>query len=364
MNESGHENNLPFPGKLAVITVVESINKEDFHSAGLLIKKYGPDKVIHSTWPENFMAEQDRMSAIVAAIAADMEVKVLIVNQALPGTNAAVNLLKKNRDDIFVIYFTVQESYTEAAACANLIFMYNNLGMAPEMVKQAKKHGAKAFVHYSFPRHLSLPMSSTRCRLIKENCAAEGIQFISAITPDPADENGIFAARQFILEDVPKMVARYGEDTAFFCTNCHMQIPLIKAIVDCRAIYPQPCCPSPYHGFPEALGIETGEGLGDLSHIINEISNIVAERNMSDRLSTWPLSGSMMYTSAAAEYAIKRINGEVSRNHIDDRILEDCMKSYIKEVVGEGVEVTMTSYSESGISYDNFKLILMSYLDF
>jgi len=85
---------------------------------------------------------------------------------------------------------------------------------------------------------------------------------------------------------------------------------------------------------------------------------------MTDRLSTWSVSASTMFVNAGAEYAIKRISGKIPANRIDDRVLEDCMYSYIREVVGEGVEVTMTSYSENGVIHENFKLVLMSYLDF
>jgi len=50
------------------------------------------------------------------------------------------------------------------------------------------------------------------------------------------------------------MVARYGTDTAFFGTNCAMQPPMITRVLEQRAIYPEPCCPSPVHAFPAALG--------------------------------------------------------------------------------------------------------------
>ena len=196
--------------------------------------------------------------------------------------------------------------------------------------------------------------------LVKKTCVTEGIQFVDATVLDPREETGIDAARRFILEDVPKLAARYGEDTAFFCTNCTLQVSLIKAVVDCHGIYPQPCCPSLYHGFPEALGIEMGKDLTDLRSLIIEASDIVKSKNMTDRLSTWPVSSSMMSTSAGAEYAIKWINGEVPKTGIDSEVLADCMNSYATEVVGEESSVFIDSYSEKGVIYCNIKLILRS----
>jgi len=359
----GEKNNLSFSGKIAVITGADP-GIEDFHSAKQLILKYGAEKVIHITWPENFTIRPDRMIGTISGLAADSQIKILIFNQALPGTNAMVDKFRETRDDVFIIYCTGQEPTLDIVKRADLILRPNELGMGEAMVKQAKKQGAKVFIHYSFSRHMSQPVLSSRRDIIRETCAAEGIDYEDAEVLDPMGEAGLEASRAFILEDVPKMTAKYGEDTAFFCSNCYLQGALIRAVVDCHAIYPQPCCPSPYHGFPEALGIEAGGGMSDLSYVISEACRIAAEKNMTDRLSTWPVSASMMFTSAGAEYAIKRISGEVPETGIDTMVLTECMHSYIKEIVGEESNVYMTSYSENGIAYENYKILLMSYLDF
>ena len=353
-----------FPGKIAVITVVPSIKEDDFHSPDRLIAKYGDDKIIHLTWPENFMAEQEKMISTVAELVPDPDIKVLIITQVLTGTNAAVKKLKETRGDIYIIYGSIQESLAESAANANLIFDENILDTGRAMVKQAKKQGAKVFVHYSFPRHMADKRLAGRRDKILETCAEEKLQFIDLTVLDPAGEAGLAGAQEFIKHDVPKVTAQYGKDTAFFCSNCHLQGALIKAVVESHAILPQPCCPSPFHGFPEALGLNTGKGMPELNMLINDISNTVMEKNMSDRLSTWPVSLSTMYTNAGAEYAIKWLREEVPNDHIDNRVLMECLNSYIEEVIGEESYVHMTSYTDGDKTYNNFKLILMSYLDF
>ena len=35
-----------------------------------------------------------------------------------------------------------------------------------------------------------------------------------------------------VLEDVPRQVKALGQETAFFSTNCGMQEPLIKGVID------------------------------------------------------------------------------------------------------------------------------------
>jgi len=356
----------PFPGKIAVVTNTVDQNEEEFRSAEALVRKYSADKIVHVTWPVNFMAEQEQMVTTLARLAADRDIKAVIINQAVPGSNPAVDKLKETRDDIFIAYCQPQENPPDVSARANLIMNINELDQGIPMVQQAKKMGAKTFVHYSFPRHMSIVMLAARRDQIRQECEKQGILFVDATAPDPTSDAGITGAQQYILEDVPRMVARYGDDTAFFSTNCAMQIPLITAVVGTHAIYPQPCCPSPYHGFPSALGIETQSGgkMVDVNYMNSEIKKIAANRNMTGRLSTWPIPAAMMYTTAGAEYAIKWINGEVPKTGINASVLAGLMSDYIMEVTGSNISVSMINYSEGGRTFDNFKLMLVDYLTY
>jgi hypothetical protein len=337
-------------------------NEEEYRSAQELVEKYGADKVIHRTWPDNFMAEQEQMVRLVGQIADDPDVHALIINQAVPGTIAAIDKLLETRDDIFIACATPQENPPDIAPRAHLISMPDELAMGPAMVIQAKKLGAEYFVHYSFPRHMAQPLLSGRRELMREKCAELGIEFVDATAPDPTSDVGIPGAQQFILEDVPKMVAKYGKNTAFFSTNCAMQIPLIKATSDEGGIYPQPCCPSPYHGYPLALGLISAEGedMGSVPYVIEQTTKALAEKGVLGRFSTWPVPASMMNTNAMAEYSIKWINGEVpqTKGVIDLPVLAQCMKDY------SGVDIDLSTYDEEDGQFDNFIFMLMGYLTY
>lgn len=369
-NTSDNDNNTTptadaaFEGKVAIITNTVSQNEEEFRSAEAFQAKYGADKVIHQTWPDNFMTEQEQMVTIVSKIAADPEVKALIINQAVPGTNNAVDKLLETRKDMFIVYCNPQDNPVDAAARASLILMPNDLAMGPVMVKQAAEQGAKVFVHYSFPRHMSQVMLSTRRDDIKATCEELGIQYVDATAPDPTSDAGVTGAQQFILEDVPKMIAEYGADTAFFSTNCSMQIPLIKAVVEGGAIYPQPCCPSPFHGFPAALGLESvqeEQGL-NVDAMIAATNEVISEYNMEGRTSTWPVPAAMMSTTAGAEYAVLWMKGEVSKEGIDTTALAKCMSDYAAQFAD--VDIELEAYVENDVTYDNFQLLLMGYLTY
>ena len=354
-----------FPGKIAIVSSDVSQNEEEYRAAQMVVEKYGADKVIHRAWPTNFMAEQEQMVTILAEIAADRDVKAVLLNQAVPGSNAAIDKLKETRNDVFIVYCQPQENPVDVARRADLVFQNDSPAMGEPMVKQAKAQGAKVFVHYSFPRHMSQVLLAARRDLIKAACEKEGLQYVEATAPDPTGDGGLPATQQFILEDVPRMIARYGKDTAFFATNCGMQIPLIARIVEGGAIYPQPCCPSPTHGFPAALGIVAPAGRGaDMPYFIAETKRILAEKGMTGRLSTWPAPAAMAWTGSGIEYAIKVLNGQVPRGRIDDRVLAGCISEYALAATGTNVEVIMKDYVEAGNSYNNFKMLVMGYLTF
>jgi len=363
-SENKTTNDKPFPGKIAVITDHPLVNNDDYHGADRLVAKYGSDKIVHVTWPKEFMTENEKLHDTVAALAKDKDIKALIISQGLQGTNAAIDEFKKMRDDdVFIVISSLQEPILDSVRRANLLFDNNQPGMGTAIANQARKQGAKVFVHYTFPRHMEVKALAARRDAIRQTCTAEGILFLDFTVPDPTMEAGFNSARDFILEDVPKLIAQYGEDVAFFCTCCQLQTPLIQAVMDNHAIYPQPCCPSPFHGFPEALGINMEGRQADLGYVLGEASRIAEERNMTDRLSTWPVSASMMFTNAGAEYAIFWVNGEVPKNVIEREVLVKCMNDLVAEVVGEASNVYLTSFSANGKTYDNYKLVLMSYLD-
>jgi predicted small lipoprotein YifL len=296
----------PFEGIIAIVTNTLSQNEEEYRSAEQMVQKYGEDKIMHVLWPDNFMTEQEQMISTIAKIGANPDVKGLIINQAVPGTNAAVDKLLETRDDIFIVYCTPQENPPDVAERANLILNPDELKMGDAIPVQAQKLGAKTLVHYSFPRHMSIVMLAARRQLMMDKCEEIGLEFYDATAPDPTSDVGVPGAQQFILEDVPKLVDRFGKDTAFFSTNCAMQTPLIKATSDVGAIYPQPCCPSPYHGFPSALGIEsTGYSVEAMEKVISETAKALKAKGVLGRFSTWPVPVAMMNTIASTEYIIE-----------------------------------------------------------
>jgi len=79
----------PFEGIIAIVTNTLSQNEEEYRSAELMVQTYGEDKIMHVLWPDNFMTEQEQMISTIAKIGSNPDVKGLIINQAVPGTNSS-----------------------------------------------------------------------------------------------------------------------------------------------------------------------------------------------------------------------------------------------------------------------------------
>lgn len=366
--------------KIAIVTNTVDQNEEEFRSATVMIEKYGEDRIIHRTWPVNFTAEGEQMVTILRDIASDPEVGAIIINQAVINTNPAIDAVREMRgEDIFIASISAAENPDAVAERVNLALDVNNLILGKPIVEQAASMGAETFVHYSFPRHMGVPMLAARRDLMKETCEALGIEFVELETPDPTGDGGQAATQQHIMQDVPRQVEIYGPNTAFFGTNCAMQTPMQQQVLETGAIYPQPCCPSPYHAFPATLGITdslpTGEfdeegneimARRNISEVVAEITAAVADRGMTNRLSTWPVPAAMMWTTIATEYAMAWLNGEVPQDFgaIDVARLTTLSEDFIESLYGERFGADLQAFDLEGQKFDHYLLGTMGFLTF
>ncbi|WP_053956161.1 DUF3798 domain-containing protein [Inediibacterium massiliense] len=346
--------------KIGIMTGTVSQNEEEYRAAEKVQQKYGKDKVLLQTYPDQFMKEQETVVTNVMSMASDPDVKAIIIVQGIPGTSAAIDKVREMRDDILFIIGTAGEDPAMIASKADVVFQMDELGMGKAVIEQAKKQGATKFVHYSFPRHMSYALLAARRDLFRENCEKLGLEFIEATAPDPTGDAGVSGAQQYILEDVPRKVQEYGKDTAFFATNCSMQEPLIKSILEQGAIFPQQCCPSPYHGYPGALGIEIPEDKkGDIDFIVQEIKTKISEKDGTKRFSTWPVPMNMMFVEAGTEYALEYIKGN-TKGKVDMEKIQKCFEDY----ANSNMHIQVYTDTENQKTYDNYLMVLSDFIDF
>ena len=343
--------------KIGIVTGTVSQGEEEYQAAQNLKAKYG-DMVVTATYPDNFSTETEQTIATVTNMAADPDVKAIVFVQAVPGAAAAINKVKETRDDILFISGVCAEDPAVIAAASDICLLADEISQGTLVIDQAAKQGAKTFVHISFERHLGYATIAARQALFKQRCAELVIQYVEATAPDPTVDAGVTGAQAWVTENIKVYVDQYGKDTAFFCTNCSMQVPLIQQVAELGAIYPQQCCPSPYHGYPSAFNISTEGHEGDVQYMLDQITAKVAEYGNTGRMSTWTVSVNMMMIEAGFNYAKKWIEGEIT-----DRCDVDALLKEMQAIAGD--DVTLTAYSdETSGTIDNFLLILCPYYDF
>ena len=289
--------------KIGVVTGTVSQGEDEYRGAEHVAAKYG-DMIKHVIYPDQFMQEQETTIAQIVQLASDSSVKAIVVSQAVPGTTAAIRQVRDIRPEVKFILGVPHEDPWMVEEAADVILETDNLGRGRTIVQLAYKMGAKKFLHYSFPRHMSYELLAQRRDIMKDEAEKLGMEFIDVTAPDPASDAGIPGAQQFVLEDVPRQVAEHGKDIALFSTNCAMQEPLIIKALDTGAIFPEQCCPSPTHGYPGALGLKiTDEMQGDMNAILAAIDEAVVAKGGGGRFGTWGVSFNMMTVEAGVELA-------------------------------------------------------------
>lgn len=337
--------------KIGVVTGTVSQGEEEFRAAERLVEEYG-DKIVHVTYPDKFDQEQETTISQISALAADPDVKAIVMVQAVNGITAAMEAVHEMRDDILFVLGAPHEDVNVVSERADMILELGQMQRGDEIAKKAKEMGAETFIHYSFPRHMSYELLSARRDHLKATSEELGMKFIEVDAPDPTSDAGVPGSQQFILEDVPRQISQHGKDTAFFSTNCAMMDPLIKQTLDLGGIFPEQCCPSPYHAYPSALGIEIPEDkAGDLDYLNEQISAKIAEKGGTGRFGTWVKPANAAMIDAGVQYAIEYAEGNI------ERFDKDAMTEIMKKVTeDENDEVLIESIDED---HENFLVFIL-----
>jgi len=345
--------------KIGIMTGTVVQNEEEFRRAEAVQKMYGADRIVLATYPERFTQEQETTISNMMALASDPQVKAIVMVQAVIGAAAAVDKVRAVRPDILFVLGVPGEDPDMIASKGDLILQTNDLARGAQIAQKAKAMGATTLVHYSFPRHMSNDMLSRRRTFMKEEAAKIGLTFVEQDAPDPTGDAGVPGTQQFIMEDVPRKIAQYGAQTAFFGTNCAMQEPMIRQVVAGKGLYPVQCCPSPFHALPNALGIAVPpERKADVSWILSEEKAKIAASGMTGRIATWPIPVNMMYIDAGVRYAMAYLEGQ-TKGKADVAVLTKIME----ELAGGKVQLTPYT-SKTGKSYDHYFLYLSDFYNF
>lgn len=279
--------------KIGIVTPTLTISEDEFRGAQEMVAKY-PDLVVHKTLPEDYQNKEGCIS-VVTSLADDPEVKYILFNMGMEGIVPAFQKIRETRPDIVSIVTSNDDP--------ELMNEYIDISLGTDWVRRgvtiptkAKEMGAKTFIHYSFPTHMASESKVQRRDAMKATCEELGMEFVEVTTPDPQTGNGRAAMLQFLREDLPRQIEKYGPDTNIFGTNCPMYDVILDEAFKLKFIVAEQCCPTPTQAYPTVLNLEiTPEDLGDYTKINDMITEKAKDAGMTGKLSGWAMP-SQVYT--------------------------------------------------------------------
>ena len=280
------------------------------------------------------------------------KMKVIVVNEAIPGTSEAFRRVREKRPDILLLAGTAQEDPAVITAAADLAIIPDDISRGYTIPLGAQKMGAKTFVHISFPRHMSYETLGRRRAIMEEACKDLGIKFVFETAPDPTSDVGVAGAQQFILEKMPAWLEKYGKDTAFFCTNDAHTEPLLKRIAELGGYFVEADLPSPLMGYPGALGIDLSQERGDWPAILKKVEEAVEKAGGKGRMGTWAYSYGYTSSAALAEYGKRIVEGKAKSGNLKDLIA--CYNEFTP-----GAKWNASYYTDAGTGVRNKKFVLV-----
>ena len=341
---------------IGVLSGTVSQSEDALRGAEAVMEKYGRadkgGKVIHLTYPDNFMQEMETTITQITSLADDPKMKAIIMTEAIPGTVEAFRRVRDKRPDIVLLANNPHEDPEMVADVTDLTLYPDSIARGYLMVKAAKDMGAKNFVHVSFPRHLSYEMMSRRRNIMKEAAKDLGMGFYEVSAPDPVSDVGVAGAQQYILEQVPNWLKQYGKETAFFCTNDAHTEPLLKRVAEEGGYFVEADLPSPTMGYPGALGIKFSEDeRGNWPKILAKVEKAVVDKGAGGRMGTWAYSYNFAGAQALADHAVNVVEGKIEV--LDFDAVMDSLKA---NTPGAGWNGSYFVDSD-GVERDNFILI-------
>lgn len=318
--------------KIGVVTPPLSASEDEFRGAVRTGQK-NPGMIKHISLPANFSEEQETAISQILSLGDDPEVKAIVICAGYSGILPAIQKIKAKRPEVIVITAPIWDDPDMMAKYVDLALDTDWLKRGVTIPTKAQKMGAKTFIHYSFPTHMAKEVLAKRRDLMKETCAKLGMQFVEILTPDPQAGAGRSAMLQFLQEDIPRQIAKYGKDTAIFGTNCPMQDVIIAKALELKFIMPEQCCPTPTQGYPAAMGLEiSAEDAGNFDKINAMIREKAAAAGCTGRLSTWPVPVGYFFPEFSVEVAKLMIDGKLKELQVEN------LKPIAEKVAGVPVE--------------------------
>lgn len=337
--------------KVGIVTPTLSVSEDEYRGAQNMVEKY-PDNVKHITLPENFSTEIETAISQIVSLSDDEDMKAIVVVSGQSGLLPALQKVKEKRPDIVTITAPIWDDPDMMSKYIDVNLDANWGKRGETIVKLAKEMGSKTFIHYSFPTHLSKESVAKRRDMMKETCEKEGIEFVEIMTPDPQTGQGVAPMQQFLKEDIPRQIEKYGKETNIFGSNCPMYDVIIDEALKLNFTVAEQCCPTPTQAYPTVMNLEISDEDSQNFDKINEmIRENAKEANMTGRLGGWPMPMTVFLPEFATELAIEMVQKGLTKEDV-------CKSEYLQKFADEKYGITV-EFEKLKEETDNYQLMIM-----
>ena len=160
---------------------------------------------------------------------------------------------------------------------------------------------------------------------------------------------------QFLREDIPRQIGKYGTDTNIFGTNCPMYDVIIDEALKLKFLVAEQCCPTPTKAYPTVMALEiSNEDAWDFDKINNMIREKSQAAGMTNRLGGWPMPVTVFMPQYAVELAKKMIEDPgFDYNSVQQ------LNQFAKEVTGHSVTFSKFKPAATGSELQNYNVMIM-----
>jgi len=295
---------------------------------------------------------------IVNQIAANPDIRMLIVNPVTSDTDYKISMLCQQRDDIFIIYIGYNPAWPTPTN-AHLVLEMDILATADNFVRTAKYMGASTLAYFYDSASAWEQVGndfiqveyveSDKHILMREVSQEVGLNFVE-VDIDGAMQCGSSTA-MFMHDTLPPLVENYGPGIVFHGL-CNERL---LWSLNMGAIY-IPMYPSWFATTPEHIAHELSITATCNVELVGQVKTALAERVGPGRVASFPMPPGLLMPLAAAEYGAMWIHGDVAYEGVELDVLQRIMARIIAQHIGDEHDVRLEA------SHGNHVLVEIGYL--
>lgn len=348
----------PEGNKVGVLCSPLSWGEENFRMTEKCIEKFGEDRIVVTTLPED--ADVQTIVSQASTMANDSEIGALVINEAVPGSIAAADAAKQANPEMLVIMVNPSEEPVEVSEVADLAVMTVFGEITEAAAEQAAEKGCEYMVLEVPIDQQGMERAQTRISACQAKCDELGIELIVNSLPSESDANTRPAMIQAAKEDIYNKLDEYGDNVGFMSFSSFCATVIFTAICEeGRGYLVGTPDPGPFGpGFMDAFGITADEEhVLDMEWTNKAIADALAEKNMTGHFCNWeiPYFSTMMYGSIA--YSIAYLDG--TENTVDiDTWMKYAAESFDLKL---NDNLIYFPYEKDGTTYQNFVMVNSPY---